>query len=292
MDFVPAYNGDRLSPVDWARRREEEGWHGVAMADHILNGQRGSWHPFAALGAMAVSTTRVTLTTAYGNNLMRSPVEFAQAALSLHALSSGRYEVGLGAGWAKDELVAAGLDYPPPRERAERFREAAIIVRDLLRGACKHDGRHYKIDLLAAGPPADPPPILAAALGGAWTIRHIAPLLDRVEINPAGAAIREGSLDATVLAGTTPDDVRALIARAREANPEAHIGLGAFVAAGDGPMVEAMTRMFGEGFEAGLAGSVTQVADGLRALERYDVDRVTLVELVPRSFDLLAPALF
>ena len=108
MDFVPVYSGDRLGPVDWARRREEEGWHGVAMADHILSGQRGNWHPFAALGAMAVSTTRVTLTTAYGNNLMRSPVEFAQASLSLHALSSGRYEVGLGAGWAKEETRRLG----------------------------------------------------------------------------------------------------------------------------------------------------------------------------------------
>ena len=98
-------------------------------------------------------------------------------------------------------------------------------------------------------------------------------------------------MDAAVLATTTPDDVRALIARAREANPEAPIGLGVFVAVGDGPMVDAMAKMFGEGFEAGLAGPATQVADSLRAFERYDVDRVTVVELVPRSYDLLAPAL-
>jgi hypothetical protein len=52
-----------------------------------------------------------------------------------------------------------------------------------------------------------------------------------------------------------------------------------------------MIGMFGEGFEAGLAGPAAQVADALRAFERYGVDRVTLVELVPGSFDLLAPAL-
>jgi hypothetical protein len=57
MDFVAVYSGDRLSPVDWARRREEEEWHGVAMADHVVTGKGGAWHPFAALGAMAVSTT-------------------------------------------------------------------------------------------------------------------------------------------------------------------------------------------------------------------------------------------
>jgi alkanesulfonate monooxygenase SsuD/methylene tetrahydromethanopterin reductase-like flavin-dependent oxidoreductase (luciferase family) len=152
MDFVAVYGSERLGPADWARRREDEGWHGIAAADHILNGRRGMWHPFAALGAMAVSTTRVTLTTAYANNLMRSPVEFAQAALSLHAMSAGRCQAGLGAGWAKEEIIAAGLDYPAPRERAERFREAVLIVRDLLRGPCHHDGRHYQVDLLAAGP--------------------------------------------------------------------------------------------------------------------------------------------
>ena len=57
-------------------------------------------------------------------------------------------------------------------------------------------------------------------------------------------------------------------------------------------MVEAMTKMFGEGFEAGLAGPATQVARRPAPFERYDADRVTLVELVPRSFDLLAPVLF
>ena len=124
---------------------------------------------------MAVVTERVALTTAYANNLMRSPVEYAQAALSLHALSAGRFQVGLGAGWAKDEIVASGLEYPTARERAERFREAVVIVRDLLRGPCHYDGLHYKIDLAAAGPAATPPPILAAALGGPWTIKHFAP---------------------------------------------------------------------------------------------------------------------
>src|SRR4051812_5043099 len=56
-------------------RCEAEGWSGVAVADHVNIGRRGAWHPFSLLGAMAGATTRVTLTTAYANNLMRSPVE-------------------------------------------------------------------------------------------------------------------------------------------------------------------------------------------------------------------------
>jgi alkanesulfonate monooxygenase SsuD/methylene tetrahydromethanopterin reductase-like flavin-dependent oxidoreductase (luciferase family) len=189
-----------------------------------------------------------------------------------------------------DEIVASGLQFPSPRERAERFREAVVIVRDLLRGACRHDGEHYKIDLAAAGPQAEQPPVLAAALGGPWTITHIGPLVDRIEINPVGAAIRRGSLDMAVLAQTTPDDVRSLIARARDANPNAQIGLGVFIAVGEGPAVDAMRTGFGDRFHAGLAGSPTQVASKLATLEEYGVDRVTLVPLAG-SFDLLAPML-
>lgn len=50
------------------------------------------------------------MTTAFANNLIRSPVEVAQAALSLHALSDGRFQVGLGAGWAVEEIIGASLD--------------------------------------------------------------------------------------------------------------------------------------------------------------------------------------
>jgi alkanesulfonate monooxygenase SsuD/methylene tetrahydromethanopterin reductase-like flavin-dependent oxidoreductase (luciferase family) len=290
MDYVVLYN-DRANPVEWASRREAEGWSGLAVGDHVSSGRAGAWHPFSALGAMAAVTERVTLTTAYANNLMRSPVECAQAALSLHALSAGRFQVGLGAGWAKDEIVASGLEYPTSRERAVRFREAVVIVRDLLRGPCRYDGEHYKIDLAAAGPPAAAPPVLAAALGGPWTIKHIAPLLDRIEINPAGAAIRGGSLDFEILGATMPDDVRSLIDLARQSNPDAKIGLSVFVAVGEGPSIDAIKSGFGDGFSAGLAGSPEQVAERVAALGDYGVDHVTLVPLVSGSADLLAPVL-
>ena len=48
-------------------------------------------------------TERVTLLSCFANNLLRSPVEFAQAALALQRASGGRFEAGLGPG-----LVAGG----------------------------------------------------------------------------------------------------------------------------------------------------------------------------------------
>lgn len=290
MEYVAVYN-DPVRPDLWAADREAEGWTGVAMPDHVSYGGRGWWHPFSVLGAMAASTDRVLLTTAYANNLMRSPVEVAQAALSLQALTGGRYEVGLGAGWAEAEITGSSLDYPDARTRAQRFREAVMIVRDLLSGPCRFEGQHYTIDLTAAGPLTDSPPVLAAALGGPWTTKHIGPLLDRIEIAPMGPAIRGGDLDPAIVAATTKDQTREMIDRARQANPTAQIGLSVFIAVGESPMVEGMKSRFGDGFASGLAGSPAQVADAVFSLQDYEIDRITLVPPVPGSILLLAPLL-
>lgn len=76
MEYVAAVHNDPVRPDQWAADREAEGWTGLAMADHVSHGGKGWWHPSSVLGAMAASTDRVLLTTAYANNLMRSPVEF------------------------------------------------------------------------------------------------------------------------------------------------------------------------------------------------------------------------
>ena len=293
MELVATFgNDDDGGPVAWGRRRDGEGWTGVALADHINAGGQGWWHPFVTLGAVAAVTQRVRLTHAFANNLMRSPVEYAQAALSLHAISGGRFEVGIGAGWVEAEMRGAGLVFPSPKERAERLREAVVIIRDLLRGGCRHHGAHYDVSLKTAGPATGDPPLLAASLGGPWTIRNIAPLLDRVEINPLGSATRGGELDWAGLGAVTSDDVKALIDLARSANPDAEIGLSVFVAVGDGRSVKSMANAFGDGCFSGLAGTPAHVSDAVLDLERFGIDRVTLVPTTPNCSDLLAPHLF
>src|SRR6476659_8881671 len=80
----------------------------------------GLWpHPFVLLGAMAAATSRVALMTATANNLVRSPVETAQAAITLNDLSQGRFALGLGAGWNRNRIEAMGIEFPSPRARAE-----------------------------------------------------------------------------------------------------------------------------------------------------------------------------
>jgi len=109
----------------WAVDRESKGWHGLGVSDHFyMDGAADQVHSFVALGVLSACTSRVTLSTSYANNLLRSPVEFALAALSVHEASGGRFEAGLGAGWHAQELLGAGIGFPSSIERARRLREA------------------------------------------------------------------------------------------------------------------------------------------------------------------------
>ena len=77
---------------------------------------------------MACKTEKVKLTTSFCNNLFRSPVEFCQAAFSLQQASRGRFEAQDLELAGEEELTAAGLEYPRPKERITRYIEALKIA--------------------------------------------------------------------------------------------------------------------------------------------------------------------
>ena len=279
-------------PAAWAMVRESEGWHGIGVGDHwYIEGVPGINHPFVALGVMAASTKNVALATLFANNLVRSPVELALASLTMHAVSGGRFELGLGAGWARQELVSAGLAYPEPRERARRLHEAVQVVRQLFRGGCQFEGEYYRVDLPAIGPAVADPPRITAALGGRWTMDHIGPLVDTIEVAPHAATLRGGEIDFEVLGRLTSDELRTLVARARDANPAARVGLSLYTAAGAGRGVDYFAQQYKGGAFAGMAGPPAQVAYSLNQLSALGVDRITAMPVAGRTEDLAA-ALF
>lgn len=98
VDLVANYTSWTIDPRSFAREAEQAGFAGVSCSDHFF---RTSAYPhmWVTLAAMAAATERVFLTSSFANNLFRSPVEFAQASLTMQALSDGRFEAGLGAGW-------------------------------------------------------------------------------------------------------------------------------------------------------------------------------------------------
>jgi len=276
----------------WARLRESEGFDGLGCSDHLWITGRGTTpfpHLWVTLATMAAATSRVTLQPAFANNLFRHPVEFAQASLAMQMVSGGRYEAGLGAGWARDEMDRTGRPYPDGRTRARMYYEALLITRELLQGRpCAFEGEYYRIDTPALGPTPPTSPPLVASVGSPWTMRTIAPLVDRVELK-MGRTTRDGALDFAALGSVTSHEVEAMVRTVRAANPDVHVSLLAFVGCGEG--AGAMAAMLGEGLYGGMVGEPEAVAEQLRSLADLGFDRVQLSEWLPGSLSAVAPYL-
>jgi alkanesulfonate monooxygenase SsuD/methylene tetrahydromethanopterin reductase-like flavin-dependent oxidoreductase (luciferase family) len=280
-----------VDPREWARRREAEGWDALAVADHVFTATRPYPHVWVTATAMAMVTTRVGITTAFVNNLLRSPVEVAQAARQLQVVSDGRFELGLGAGWADEEITGSGLRYPPPGERAGMYAESARIVRELLHvGSCSFHGVYYDIEVPNLGPAVDTPPLLVGALGGPRTIREVTPHLDRVELKAQSAATRNGSLDLAVMATIPDSHLLTMIEQVRAVRPDMELSMFCLFSVGDDPVT---TRVAAAMDEGGLFrrffGPADHVAEGLAWLETLGIGSVSLSPMTPHSLELLAP---
>ena len=141
MECCPNLVDAGVDPVAWAEAREAEGWPVISASDHLWDTSRAYPHWAVTLTQLAMTTTSCRVASSFANNLLRSPVEFAQAAFALHRASGGRFEAGLGAGWSEGEITGTGQRYPTPSERAGRYAEAMHVVRTLFdTGACTFAG--------------------------------------------------------------------------------------------------------------------------------------------------------
>ena len=77
------------------------------------------------------------------NNDLRHPAVLAKEAATIDVLSDGRLELGIGAGWNREEYDQAGLAFDPPRTRVDRMEEGLGIIEALFAGGpVHHEGPH------------------------------------------------------------------------------------------------------------------------------------------------------
>jgi alkanesulfonate monooxygenase SsuD/methylene tetrahydromethanopterin reductase-like flavin-dependent oxidoreductase (luciferase family) len=295
LEFFPNYNTNRPeSPADWALAREAEGWHGVTASDHFVTMDLTFPHLWVALTEMACATRTIRIASSFANNLFRSPVEFAQAAMTLSRVAGGRFEAGLGAGWIEEEIRRIGWPFPVPRERAGRYVEAMQIVRSLFdTGGCRFEGEYYSIDVEPPGlselSPA--PPLLVGSAGGPRTLREIPPHVDRIEIQPNAAATRGGAVDLGIQSAVGEADVREAVARVRRVREDLPIGIFVLVGAVPAEQVAPLRAPFGDGFLARFMGEPASVAQAICDLEGLGFDRAQLTEMAPGTIERLGPLL-
>jgi alkanesulfonate monooxygenase SsuD/methylene tetrahydromethanopterin reductase-like flavin-dependent oxidoreductase (luciferase family) len=300
VEFLANLVEPDVDPGTWAATREAEGWDAVAVADHYFLDNGGTqlrWYPhlWVAASQMAAATERVQLSSSFANNLFRSPIEFVQASLTMQRVSGGRWNAGLGAGWARAEMDSTGQVYPAPRQRADRYIEAIKVVRQLFdTGQCVLEGEHYNINVPECGGFEDvTPPPLIGSLAGPRTIAGGTPYLDWVELMPAMATARNGNSDGTDLATIPKTRLVEMIDQVRRVKEDVKLCFGAVCGIGDDPMSQFLTPHFTEdSLYGGLFGSPEKVAENLRDLESYGISRVSIVTADPHLFEKLAPLLF
>ena len=103
----------------------------------------------------------------------RNPALLAKMAANLQLQSSGRFILGLGAGWKEDEHKAYGYPFPDTRTRLQELEEAAIIVKAMWSSRpATYEGKHYSIHEAYCEPHPDPPiPLLIGGGGEKVTLR-------------------------------------------------------------------------------------------------------------------------
>lgn len=166
------------------RKLDDLGYDTVAVSDHFTGG--AVWEPLVTLMAAAGASSRLRLLTLVLGNDYRHPVVLHKAAATIDALSDGRLELGIGAGWMISDYEAAGIPYYEAGVRVSRFEESVKVVKGLFGGEpFSFDGRHYKITALEGLPMAvqqPRPPILIGG-GGRRVLGIAAREADIVGIN-------------------------------------------------------------------------------------------------------------
>ena len=87
---------------------------------------------WVTLSALAQATTRIRIGSMVTGMHFRHPAVTAAMASTLDIVSSGRLELGLGAGWNELEANAYGIDLGTVDERMTRFEEGTEVIHRLL----------------------------------------------------------------------------------------------------------------------------------------------------------------
>ena len=99
-----------------ARKVEALGYSTLYVPDHFHD----MWGPFTALAVAAEATTTLRVGSLVLANDFRHPAVVAKESATLDLVSEGRVELGLGAGWSRDDYEMSGIRFDTPAVRVAR----------------------------------------------------------------------------------------------------------------------------------------------------------------------------
>jgi len=183
-----------IQPVELAKAVEERGLDSLFFPEHThIPTSRATpfpgggdlpqmyWHthdPFVALGACAAVTERIRLGTGICLVIERDPITLAKEVASLDVISNGRFVLGIGAGWNREEMENHGANYP---KRWAVVREKVLAMKAIwAEDEAAFHGEHVAFDPIWSWPKpaqAGGPPIWIGA-NSKWVFDRVAEYAD------------------------------------------------------------------------------------------------------------------
>jgi probable F420-dependent oxidoreductase len=163
LNFGPAASPESL--LRWTRTVEALGYHFIMISDHVAPTPDVMarypvplYDPFASLVWLAGQTRALELGTTVVILPYRHPLHLARLTANLDNLCGGRFILGVGVGWAKQEFEALGV--PFNRRGAISDETLAIVRRCWTEDVVTHAGRFFTFrDVHTAPRPLRRPPI-------------------------------------------------------------------------------------------------------------------------------------
>lgn len=134
--------------------------------------QEARHEPFMPLAIAATATERVQLATSVAIAFPRSPMVAASTAWDLHALSGGRFVLGLGSQIRAHNVKRFSMPWSAPAPRMREYVQSIKAIFDCWQNGerLSFEGDHYQFSLMTPNftpPPLEtgPPPIHISAVG-------------------------------------------------------------------------------------------------------------------------------
>jgi probable F420-dependent oxidoreductase, MSMEG_2516 family len=265
--------GGTFSPESFAakaQQAEELGYSTMYFPDHFIDTELA---PMVAMAVAAASTSTLRVGALVFDNDYKHPAILAKEIATIDALSGGRTELGIGAGWMEVDYTALGLPYDRPGVRIERLEEALAVIKGCYGAdAFSFAGDHYTVaDYQSIPKPVQAHiPVLIGG-GGPRVLRLAGREADIVGINPnlrAGSVTADAVTDS--LAAMTDQKVGWIKEGAGKRFDDLELQIRYFLASvtdNRQGFAEAVAPGFGisadDALEAGLAlvGSVDEICD-------------------------------
>jgi F420-dependent oxidoreductase-like protein len=193
------YNGwDTLDAwrrtTEVAQQAERLGFESIWLFDHFHTIPRPTdeitFESFTSLSALAALTSRVRIGHVVICTAFRNPALTAKMISTMDAISGGRMELGIGAGWKRDEWLAYGYGFPETKERLARLADDLEVITGMLApGTSSHatyEGTYSHVrDAINVPKPVQQPrvPIMVGGNGRNVTWRLAARFADELNVD-------------------------------------------------------------------------------------------------------------